>query len=1099
MTMPVSGISPYVEPRLGLVQWLRSCLIGPGPQSDVESEDDLLTTQQPTRLYPTGILFPITMDREGIDQAAEPEEDGEEVVWPGREAGAGEDHRARPLVPHRRYVAPSAVGFSFYTSRDMAFHASGWGVRYESRSDTKHQWQRIPLSLYRERTSVSFQSPREPIRMEKRHSIWADETGLPRAEIFTLWRPHDSGWLISVSLCNRQQVCQDHEVLERAEERRRFEEMALFEVELECEIFRGEVYPYPRKDPSLLDEEEREHELQYRHKRIFAIGHGAAVDWHLEGDRVKRLTTSFLPTVEVPLVTPENENIDSNTLSLEFLGRADKDNGVFQALDTFVLAYGEWLQARMHTVNRLKGPEKQAGQRIVDRIQRARDRMAQGVDLLRRNPQMAQAFALTHQAMLMQWTQYDRRFRHSPRQVYRWRPFQLGFLLLTLESLVNPDSPDRDVVDLIWFPTGGGKTEAYLALIAFQIIWRRMRFIASGGGTTVIMRYTLRLLTRQQFERAARLICALELLRRNRPKLLGEAPITAGMWVGNATTPNTFKEALTELRNATAARGPRRFVFTRCPWCGEPLWHFEGKLARHGYHATENRFQIRCLNRSSCEFGSRQPSCLPVNVVDEALYADPPTLLLATVDKLARLAWDHRSVAFFGGGSCRPPELIVQDELHLIAGALGSIVGIYEAALDSVLIQRGVYPKYVASTATIRNAQSQIQRLYGRPHAVFPPPGISADDSFFTRSLPLEQRPGRLYLGYMASILNKEDAFAALAAALRCAPEALGMDTDELRDAWRTLVVYHGSLRGVGQSHNALIYRTKTYLQLQLSRHSTKHPREDSPGVRSPRSNGLRIAQLTSHYSPEENARTFGRLELPAEDQRGLDAVLATNMISVGLDVDRLALMIINGQPLTTAEYIQASSRVGRSDVPGLVVANYYRWQARSLSHYENFRPYHESFYRFVEPTSVTPFTQQVRERALHAALVIVMRLSVDYLRENSGADAFNPSQAVVQKAIDLLKRRCTQADPDQSTRTEAHIDALADAWRTFVDDCRAEERKPVYQRNHNDRACEALLCRHQDPHSGKWETLSSMRNVEETGLLSVTRPFAPPRTQDHD
>ena len=349
---------------------------------------------------------------------------------------------------------------------------------------------------------------------------------------------------------------------------------------------------------------------------------------------------------------------------------------------------------------------------------------------------------------------------------WRWRPFQLAFLLTTMESAIREDDDYRDVLDLIWFPTGGGKTEAYLGLIAFLIVWRRLKYPDSGGGTVAFMRYTLRLLTRQQFERAARVICALELLRRRDPARLGEAPIDIGIWVGREISPNGFRQAKELVKEFRGGRTEARYklLLERCPWCGtrfDPI---------RGYEAGEDDFHFHCV-AEGCEFGGDDRP-LPCNVVDEALYRRPPSLLIGTIDKFARVAWEERTGAFFGADSgSRPPELVIQDELHLITGPLGSVAGLYEAGLETLLVRRGVRPKYVASTATIRMAEEQVRRLYARDLAVFPPPGLSHGDSFFARTD--RERPGRLYVGYLAPMLDQQHCFAPLAAALLAAPGAV--------------------------------------------------------------------------------------------------------------------------------------------------------------------------------------------------------------------------------------------------------------------------------------------------------------------------------------
>ena len=314
-------------------------------------------------------------------------------------------------------------------------------------------------------------------------------------------------------------------------------------------------------------------------------------------------------------------------------------------------------------------------------------------------------------------------------------------------------------------------------------------------------------------------------------------------------------------------------------------------------------------------------------------------------------------------------------------------------------------------------------------------------------------------------------------------------------------MVYHGSLRGVGASHNAFVTDVRAFLQRLEAERREAVSEDGGTGVSPPsagdddaldaarRRGEPVVAQLTSQSTAQENARTFDRLKLPRSEQDCLDAVLATNMVSVGVDVDRLAAMVVNGQPFTTAEYIQASSRIGRADVPGLVFANYYRHQARSLSHYENFRPYHESFYRFVEPTSVTPFTYQVRKRALHAALVIALRHGGDAWTDNAAAGRFDKGDSQVQAAVEALKRRCRAAAGEAGAETAAHLDRLVDEWADEAARCRRERRGLQY--HCRDKAADSLLVSFESARRGRWRTLNSMRNVEDTAALQAERPTA--------
>ena len=1063
----------FTESRKRLIKWVRQQLIGPPePPSDGPELRGVL----PTERFPCGALYPTSKWGEGIDPASEGVDEVE-----GAAESAGESLAESAVV--RRYIPPSSLGFSFFIKGDdIRFQVLSRAVRYErterdERGRYKKDWSRREL--------VSGQGDDEDVEniscpgkeQSQNLSCMAD-----KARVDVQWRRFADGWIVTVSLCNAQELTESATGRSYAYERA---ELTLFEASLRCVIDSGNVGVYPRVNRSLLNQEEQEIELQYAHRDIYAIGHGCAANWEVNDGKVVELRSEIMPEVEVPQMTADTGSEDEPVLSLARLAEIDNVHKtlLLDELDDFINGYASWVASQQSNIPGLSADDRAAANRIVKRMNTAVSRMREGLRLLGDDAKARLAFALANRAMLDQMRQHDH-LQGKPRSdnTYRWRPFQLAFLLTTLESTANEDNKFRDTVDLIWFPTGGGKTEAYLGLIAFQITLRRLRHSDTGGGTAILMRYTLRLLTRDQFIRATRLICALELIRRKREDL-GSAPITIGMWVGEATSPNTFQKAYKLVEKAIADNKKPELVLDHCPWCGQDF------KANRNYVSTTQHFNFLCRNRD-CGFGASLDGVLPCNIVDEALYAEPPTMLVATVDKFARLAWEERANAFFGGGSQhRPPELIIQDELHLIASALGSVAGLYEAAIDTVLQLRGVYPKYIASTATIHMANQQVKRLYGREVDVFPPPGLNCDDSYFARTVPLEQRPGRIYVGYLAPMLNRQQCLAPLAAALLLAPQVLfqsDQDERELLDAWWTQVVYHGSLKGVGNSHTAFASDVRDFMRL-LSGTTDAKVQEHEKTEKQKRSTPS-IQQLTSLQTAAQNAEIFARLSKTREEDGCLDAVLATNMISVGLDVARLALMIINGQPLTTAEYIQASSRVGRSEVPGVVFANFYREQARSLSHYESFRPYHEAFYRFVEPTSVTPYTYQARLRALPAALVIVMRHGGSKMKllNNNAAGNFDPDNSHVVRAVEQLKQRCGLSEREHGDEVSEHIDTLIADWQAEVEQCRVTRRQLEYQVSEKDNGRDRLLYNQDDRIRGLWSPLQSMRNVENTALFKA-------------
>ena len=308
-----------------------------------------------------------------------------------------------------------------------------------------------------------------------------------------------------------------------------------------------------------------------------------------------------------------------------------------------------------------------------------------------------------------------------------WRAFQIAFILASLRSTADSSHDDRELVELIWFPTGGGKTEAYLGLAAFSVFLRRLRDPADTG-VQALMRYTLRLLTAQQFQRAGRLVCAMEYLRRHHSAALGDETISIGIWLGGSTTPNTRADALAVFRSLTRGDGAKenQFVLDRCPWCGAQMGPVElagrGRGRRSipkviGYEQRGKTVVYACPDHL-CEFHES----MPLYVIDEDIYEIRPALIIGTVDKFAMLAWRPQARSLFGIAmdgtrSYSPPGLIIQDELHLISGPLGSMVGLYEPVIEELCTDgRGsppARPKIISSTAT-SSAAMQNRCISGR-------------------------------------------------------------------------------------------------------------------------------------------------------------------------------------------------------------------------------------------------------------------------------------------------------------------------------------------------------------------------------------------------
>jgi hypothetical protein len=889
-------------------------------------------------------------------------------------------------------------------------------------------------------------------------------------------------------------------------------------------------------------------ELLYWLRPEYAVGHGCAAEWTARPQARERATevrTELLPAYELPRITPR-EDVDVELGMRAFGG--DGPDGVpaaqlAESLSPLIAEYGAWVDGLEAVLPSVEHALQDVARDHIDGCRAALDRMREGVELLQTDSQVREAFCFANRAMALQRERSVislARRRGAPLPdasdvTARWRPFQLAFILLNLPSVVDRRHPDRRVVDLLWFPTGGGKTEAYLGLTAFVFAMRRRRAHAAGYrndvGVSVLMRYTLRLLTIQQFQRATALVLACEHLRRAE-RYWGDEPFSIGLWVGHAATPNAYsspgdqkgaKEALERIANGHRVREGSPIQLLSCPWCGAPLDH-------SNYRADDERERIYVTcSDDDCEFSPLRSEGMPVHLVDDDVYRSLPSLVIATVDKFARMPWNGRVQALFGYVARRcsrhgfisygdpnhsnshretatakaatvdpsdrvePPGLIIQDELHLISGPLGTMVGTYEAAVDHLssveLDGERLRPKVIASAATIRRAQQQVGALFERGLAIFPPQAFDAGDSWFGREVPTVEEPGRLYVGISAPGKSVKTALVRVYAALLSRARA-HLDADaEAGDPYMTLVGYFNSLRELGGALRLVEDDVPGRMRVLSRRDRAYWPYRDL----------FEREELTSNKKAEEVPNVLAKLERrftaerPESGAYPVDTLLASNMISVGVDIDRLGLMVVNGQPKTTAEYIQATSRVGRQ-TPGIVVTVYNWTRPRDLSHYERFRSYHSMLYRFVEATSVTPFSSRARDKALEGVLTSLVRLGDPLMTPEQAAGHFDPSDPWVREVIDALAARAelVSADADGSVELRTREEAL-DAIDRWVGAAGASEL--CYTRNGLDNKKKGVPAtrRHllgeaeRSDHGAPFEVPGSLREVE--GEIPVYLP----------
>ncbi|NOJ77401.1 DISARM system helicase DrmA [Myxococcus xanthus] len=1082
--------------RSHLIDALEADLVGPfhkPPGAPVSDAPEALRTP-PSRWYLTGFLVPL--DQGVIEDDPDDEEDD---LAAGNDEDNEEASRPDPTAKKVRRL-PASMGLSVFVPVDttqLTAHVC-WADYQRVEAEGRKHWRRT----FHQRTvtlSLNDAALREGLYLQ-------DSRGL-RLEGH-VEKTREGELAVAIFLVNARPPTST--AVDR-------DEAYAFQTHLALECEQGFVSRQDSSDARSEDDDDRVNDLQFRDRQRWAVGHGISVRVPSISVPVTRVETDWLPRVEVLPV--EARQIDEVTVGMEQLAAFTTPSEAVAALLPLVRTYREWV-ATQATVAVGSERREETRDELIRRARRAADRIEEGIQLLKREPLAFDAFRWMNSVM----AQAERKVRQE--EAPKWRLFQLAFILLNLPSVEHEGHADRELVELIFFPTGGGKTQAYLGLIAFTLLLRRLRgqaHLHGGLGVAVLLRYTLRLLTLDQLGRAATLICALEVLRKQEPKRLGAVRFSIGLWVGRSATANTLEQAstqITEYKNDNSARAQSPFPLATCPWCATPFER-ECFILRPSKSKPEEVL-VGCAN-IACAFNlGRNPEGLPVLFVDEQIYRELPCFLVATVDKFAMLPWRGETGLLFGRvlgrtgkrfvGPCNdvadvkaalvtlprglpPPELIVQDELHLISGPLGSMVGLYEGAVLTLAPRA----KLVASTATVRRSRQQVSRLYGRDVALFPPPGVDASETFFAS---VGKKGARQYVGVaapgrpMKAILLR--VYVSLLAAAARGEQLHGAVS---ADPYLTLVGYFNSLRELGGMRRLVEDEVRRLVMDRVRRRPEDFGREaEHPWYRGRTIRGEPI-ELTSREKTADIKASKSRLELTHGQPQSIDVVLASNMISVGVDIDRLGLMVVAGQPKTTSEYIQASSRVGRKmNKPGLVVTCLNAAKPRDRSHYERFGTYHESFYRFVEATSVTPFSAPALDRGLAGVVVALGRLLDTAMTAPLEWKSLQAHRDALEQALETLSKRAGRGLPKEESERASGIvmqraRSLLDSWRNIIEQAKKDAAQRAYSPyDPEGKGLKPLLRGFLDPTDNltqdelKFEAPTSMRDVESSVHLWISR-----------
>lgn len=1097
----------FAEVRQKIIDMLKIDLLGPLDENEVLDEN-------PRHAYIVGMLAP--QSKTGNSVSNELEVDGDSAYEEGADYTAGEEDENEPIYSNR-FKVPSSIGISFYveSSTPTLNIDVSWGDYTKSSERRQNKdGKEVSVSLYTrqpqtETVIIDFAS----FGKSKEVSLVCDSNVYLHVSRIALKQGYS---LVTAYVINKRKNP---------------------ESEIESLMFQVHIKAYSVDESNVFVAEHicREvlavDEFYFAQRPILGRGRGCAATWNADNEnRAAQIESTFIPQYEFPGVSAALEGFDPFFFSMRDLSVIKKKEDIIERLIILANSYESWIQDKLVDDKKMTdaGFKQQIGNDVVAKCQSALKRIREGIQLLVEDAVAFDAFCFMNRAMILQRNIMNYSKKHGadiecsfrdfvdPRDSkndFGWRPFQIAFILMNLNGIVDPEHSDREIVDLLYFPTGGGKTEAYLGLMAFVIANRRLRAndqdsYNRDGGVTAILRYTLRLLTTQQRDRITKMVLAAEMIRAKEYPKYGKEPISIGFWVGGGVTPNSFEELREDPEDpekTAKARRQKNLIYKQlltCPFCGKPL--------------TENEFYIDIPTKSvsiycadkTCMFykyKSQNKMKIPVCLVDEEIYSKCPTIILSTVDKFARLPWAIETNTLFGRVDrvCSrdgyvaigaehskhkktyelpastltpikvflPPELIIQDELHLITGPLGTVYGAYETVIEDLCTytigSKKIKPKYVVSTATIKNAAEQTKCLYCRKNtSQFPPNGFDIGDSFFIREIPVTDDPFRKYVGVCAPGQSVKTALLRIYSIVLQESYTLSLEEDcmDYIDPYYSLVGYYNSIRELGGAVRLLQDDIPDRIQRIKKKYNMSKQRFLN-----------RKVEITSRMSSYDIPKKLNQLEIIYKSKDCLDTAIATNMIAVGMDVDRLGLMVVTGQPKQNSEYIQATSRIGRS-FPGLVVTLYNPYRPRDLSHYENFTGYHSQLYRFVEGTTATPFSARARDRVMHALIVSTIRLRYPDMALNEGAALIgNLTDEHLREIKALILDRLSIIKPAAKADAENEIDAFINTWKLLA----AQQKQLRYYVLKTDKYNRLMNSYGESCTDFEKATLRSMREVE--------------------